>query len=57
MNITKDLDNIKDREVPRFFSHKNQLFPAGVSLTSTEPSSASIKILLLFHQDIDLVNS
>jgi len=56
MNITKDLDNIKDREVPRFFSHKNQLFPAGVSLTSTEPSSVSKKILLLFHQDIDLVN-
>ena len=56
MNITKDLGNIKDGEVPQFFSHKNQVFPIGASLTSTEPSSASKKILLLFHQDIDLVN-
>ncbi|MBQ34301.1 MAG: hypothetical protein CMG32_05595 [Candidatus Marinimicrobia bacterium] len=57
VNITKDSGNIKDGEVPQFFSHKNQLFPTGVNLTSTEPSSESIKILLLFYQDIDLVNS
>tara|TARA_B100000809_G_scaffold171503_1_gene168822 strand:+ start:375 stop:548 length:174 start_codon:yes stop_codon:yes gene_type:complete len=57
VNITKDLGNIKDGAGAQFFSHKNQLFPAGASLTSEEPSSASIKILLLFHQDIDLVNS
>jgi|TARA_B100001971_G_C18216214_1_gene554032 hypothetical protein len=57
VNITKDLGNIKDGEVPRFFSHKNQLSPADASLTSEEPSSASIIILLLIHQDIDLVNS
>ena len=57
MNITKNLDDIKDRVAARLYWHKNQLFPAGVNLTSTEPSSASIKIILLFHQDIDLVNS
>jgi len=36
VNITKDLGNIKDGEVPQFFSHKNQLFPAGASLISEE---------------------
>jgi len=57
VNITKDLDNIKGGEVPRFFSYRNRLFPIGVSLTLTEPSSSFIIILLLFHQDIDLVNT
>ena len=56
-NLTKNIANIKYDAGARFFSHKNQLFPIGASLTSTEPSSASKKILLLFHQDIDLVNS